>query len=240
MKPIFTILLFCFSVSITSQNISGKVIYESTINSKELVKYLTKSRNNLKNIKVKESLDKVYQNTSSIKSILTFSNNQGIFKVEESLNSDKDNILAQKNLKTVSGGSKEYYYNNIDKRYLIKDCETLGECFIFENTFLEWELTQEKRNINGFLCYKATRNKGKVIAWYTTSIPIGFGPKGEYGLPGLILELEIGRIIFKATKIKLNPKEEIIVTEPKEGKRVSKEEYKKIIDKSKKRVFGNK
>jgi Protein of unknown function (Porph_ging). len=142
-------------------------------------------------------------------------------------------------LKTVSGGSNEYYYNTTDHIFLIKDCETLGECFIFDNTYLEWTLTQETKRINNFLCYKAIRNKGKVIAWYTPKIPFGFGPKGEFGLPGLILELEIGRIIFKATKIVINPKEKITVEVPKDGKRVSKEEYEVILKKSTKNFFDN-
>lgn len=103
---------------------------------------------------------------------------------------------------------------------------------------MEWQLTQETRTINGYLTYKATRSKGKVIAWYTPEIPISFGPKGEYGLPGLILELEVGKIIFKVTKIVLNPKEEIKVEEPTGGKRVSFEEYKKIMKKAKESVFG--
>ena len=78
-----------------------------------------------------------------------------------------------------------------------------------------------------------------MIAWYTPSIPFGFGPKGEYGLPGLILELEIEKILFKATKITLNPKEEIVIKESKGGKRLSYEEHSEIVGKAKKTVFGN-
>ena len=100
-------------------------------------------------------------------------------------------------------------------------------------------ITQESKMINNYLVFKATRSNGNIIAWYTPKIPIGFGPKGEYGLPGLILELEIGNIVFKTTKIILNPKEEIKIKEPKGGKRVSYEEYKEIVKKAKKRVFGN-
>jgi GLPGLI family protein len=78
-----------------------------------------------------------------------------------------------------------------------------------------------------------------VIAWYSPKIPIGFGPKVEYGLPGLILELEIGNIIIKASKIIINPKEKIKVEKPKGGKFITMEEYKEIMNKVKKSVFGN-
>ncbi|MDX6745450.1 GLPGLI family protein [Polaribacter sp. PL03] len=240
MKFIINILIFCITASFFSQNISGKVIYESTINRKELNNYLTNKREKLKlkRKSVLESLDKVYLYTKAIKSKLTFSSGKGLFIVEDKLSPDIKN-LGQRFLKTSAGGSNEYYYNETSKTYLIKNCETLGDCFIYTNNYLEWELTQESKKINGYVCYKATRSKGKIIVWYTPSIPINFGPKGEYGLPGLILELEIGKIIFKAKKIVLNPKEKIIVEELKGCKRVSYEEYVKEIKKAKKSVFGN-
>ena len=131
------------------------------------------------------------------------------------------------------------YYNSKTNTFLIKDCGSLGDCFIYDNKLFDWQLTQESKMINNYLVFKATRSNGNIIAWYTPKIPIGFGPKGEYGLPGLILELEIGNIVFKTTKIILNPKEEIKIKEPKGGKRVSYEEYKEIVKKAKKRVFGN-
>lgn len=233
--------LFCFflTLALCGQNkISGIVYYESTINSRKLDEYLSKSRKNIKRKRVIESLDKVYLYTTPIKSKLTFSKGEGLFVVEDKLSTDIYN-LGQRFQKISAGGSNEYYYDENTKTYLIKNCEVLGECFIYTNKSLEWQLTQESKKINGYTCYKATRSNGKVIAWYTVSIPINFGPKGEYGLPGLILELEVGKIIFKVTKIVLNPKEEIKVEEPTGGKRVSYEEYAKEIKTAKKRIFGN-
>jgi GLPGLI family protein len=233
------LLFFFFTTGFFSQsNSSGIIHYESEINSKKLKEYMTNKREKIKSKGLVKSLDKIFQNTNSIKSKLVFSDGKGLFKVEDKLSlGDKD--LAQKVLKTASGGSNEYYYNTNLKSYLIKECGALGECFIYPNTFLEWKLTQETKIINGFDCYKGTRSNGKVIAWYAPSIPVSFGPKGEYGLPGLILELERGKIIFKATKIVLNPKEGIKIEKPKAGRRVSKEEYTQIIKKAKKSVFGN-
>jgi GLPGLI family protein len=235
--------IFCFLLSLTlfsQNNISGFINYESTINSKKLDDYLTKKREKIKKQRksVLESLDKVYLYTTPIKSKLTFANGEGLFIVEDKLSTDIQN-LGQRYQKISAGGSNEYYYNENTKTYSIKNCETLGECFIYTNNYLKWQLTQESKKINGYNCYKAIRSNGKVIAWYTPLIPVNFGPKGEYGLPGLILELEIGKIIFKATKIVLNPKEKVEIEEPKDGIRVSYEEYVKEIKKAKKSVFGN-
>ncbi|TXD67464.1 GLPGLI family protein [Polaribacter glomeratus] len=239
-KLTITILvLLCFVYSnLNAQKTEGIIYYKSKINSKKLDEYLTNKRKSIKNKNVIESLDKVFLYTKSINSTISFSKGEALFVVENKLDVDI-NDLGQRVLKTVSGGEREYYFNDKNKTYLIKDCEALGECFIFDNTYLEWQLTQETKTINGYKSYKATRSNGKVIAWYTPSIPLGFGPKGEYGLPGLILELEIGNVIFNASKIVLNPKEVIKIEEPKGGKRVSKEEYEVIMDKAKKSVFGN-
>lgn len=169
---------------------------------------------------------------------MTFANGEGLFIVEDKLSTDIQN-LGQRYQKISAGGSNEYYYNENTKTYSIKNCETLGECFIYTDNYLKSQLTQESKKINGYNCYKAIRSNGKVIAWYTPLIPVNFGSKGEYGLPGLILELEIGKIIFKVTKIVLNPKEKVEIEEPKDGIRVSYEEYAKEIKKAKKSVFGN-
>jgi len=239
MKNKFTIVLLFFTTSIIwgQANFSGIIEYKSRMNKTSVDKYL-KKRDTLSNKKLIPMLNKVYLYAGSINSTLSFTNGEALFVVENKLDVDI-NDLGQRVLKTVSGGEREYYFNDKNKTYLIKDCEALGECFIFDNTYLEWQLTQESKTINGYKAYKATRSNGEVIAWYTPSIPLGFGPKGEYGLPGLILELEIGNVIFNATKIVLNPKETIKIEEPKGGKRVSKEEYKIIVDKAKKSVFGN-
>ena len=206
-------LLFTTSIVSSQNNFSGTVHYESTLNLEKTEKLLTEKAKEKKNKKFMALLKKASSYKKPIKSILQFSNNKGSFVVENKMIRDDD--LGQQMAVLRAGGSNEYYYNDNKKVYLIKECEALGECFIFDNKHLKWQLTQETKEMNGYKVFKATRSNGKVIAWYTPSIPIGFGPKGEYGLPGLILELEIGKIIFKATKIILNPKEKIKIEEPK-------------------------
>ena len=69
----------------------------------------------------------------------------------------------------------------------------------------------------------------KIIAWYTPQIPIKTGPEDFWGLPGLILELNTGRTTMLCSKIVLNPKEEVVIEEPKKGKEISQEDYDKIM-----------
>lgn len=69
----------------------------------------------------------------------------------------------------------------------------------------------------------------EVTAWYTPQIPVSNGP-GEYGgLPGLIMELNVYRTTLLCSKIILNPKDAEKIQVPKKGKKVTREEYTKIV-----------
>ena len=73
-----------------------------------------------------------------------------------------------------------------------------------------------------------------ITAWYTPMIPIGHGPDDFGGLPGMILEISTGNTTILCSKIVLNPKEEIIIEKPTNGKKVTREEYTKIsVEKAK-------
>ncbi len=69
-----------------------------------------------------------------------------------------------------------------------------------------WELNQKStKYFKNYLCKKATTSfRGRTYeAWYTTEIPINFGPWKFSGLPGVILEIKdvTNSFIWKATKI---------------------------------------
>lgn len=100
---------------------------------------------------------------------------------------------------------------------------------------LNWEITNESKKINGYVCYKALlpsnplNDARNVVAWFCPSLPYNNGPKHYYGLPGLILELKEYATTYLASKIELNNKESKI-TLPK-GKTISREEYEKRLKK---------
>ncbi|MFD2907648.1 GLPGLI family protein [Flavobacterium ardleyense] len=56
---------------------------------------------------------------------------------------------------------------------------------------LNWKLVEEKKNISGYLCRKATTTfAGRdYVAWFTNEVPIIDGPYKFSGLPGLIIEI---------------------------------------------------
>ncbi|MFD1294740.1 GLPGLI family protein [Lutibacter holmesii] len=69
-----------------------------------------------------------------------------------------------------------------------------------------------------------------VTAWYTLDIPVSNGPGDYWGLPGLILEVDAGETKILCTKIVLNPKEQVTISEPTKGKEVTQKEYDTIVE----------
>lgn len=78
--------------------------------------------------------------------------------------------------------------------------------FINDNTLsINWELTSDKKEIQGLICSKATttfRGRNWTV-WYCPGIPVVYGPWKFYGLPGLMVELteDTNRFAFVLTEI---------------------------------------
>lgn len=65
----------------------------------------------------------------------------------------------------------------------------------------------------------------EIIAWFTPEIPIGHAPDKYHGLPGLVLEINDGKIVFLASKVTLNPKNQKEVKLPKTKKAMTQSEF---------------
>jgi GLPGLI family protein len=134
------------------------------------------------------------------------------------------------------------------KTYLITDSLTTPN----------WTITNETKNINGYTCTKAilqqtrpvpamrmtinnttqTNNQNnlpqeetiEVTAWFTTTIQTSTGPDTYGGLPGAIIVLDInnGESVTTALQVsqQYNAKE---LKEPTKGKKVTKQEYNKLL-----------
>ena len=101
-------------------------------------------------------------------------------------------------------------YSSIEQFKNFKDYT----CFSISKT--KWMLTYEKKIINGFECTKALatleKNYGDgekiiyndIVAWFCPKITTSFGPKSYGGLSGLIMELELPLVTFKAISMDSN------------------------------------
>ncbi|WP_405611677.1 GLPGLI family protein [Polaribacter sp. Asnod1-A03] len=65
------------------------------------------------------------------------------------------------------------------------------------------------------------------MVWFTSIIPVSFGPKDFNGLLGLVLLVEMKKRTITASKIVLNPKKKIKIKKPTKGKKMTAEEARK-------------
>jgi len=223
------IIFFLFTIGLNSQNKSGKITYQYHIIENT---FENKGKDNI----TKKIFDDYYKNlivySNKIKYILFFNATKSNYNLENNLALDKDKGYSTATL--ITGGIEEIY-TDLTEKVKLKKINFLGDNFIIENkTKHEWKLTQEQKEIGDFVCFKAilqNTEKLEVIAWYTPKIPVNFGPKGYGNLPGLILELKIGSIVYYASKIELNPSEKIEIYKPTNGKLMTEEDFENMLKK---------
>ncbi|AMC10928.1 hypothetical protein Lupro_06565 [Lutibacter profundi] len=229
---IVLVLIYITSSNVYSQSIFGEVHY-----SKELVNK-SKSKTN-ENINSYLS-NKDYELKNIFKELnytLRFKGLESVFFVENLNFEVEENRYYRLALLLGGGGS---WYIDLKQNVRLREVEAFGQEFIIKNTIenLNWKMHNETKKIGNYLCYKATtifvveNSKGifnhPVDAWYTSQIPIGFGPIGYGGLPGLIVELSVQNIKYSMTKLMLNPKNKIKIKKPNKGKLVTEEEFNAI------------
>lgn len=117
-------------------------------------------------------------------------------------------------------GAAKMYAKYIGVMYTVRDDVLKQIEYLNSNTYTKekkvenWILTNETKNIDNYLCYKATNIytvvnpkgtfKFPVTAWYCPKIPYSFGPLGYGNLPGLILELQVRNVNYLSKRIDLN------------------------------------
>lgn len=136
---------------------------------------------------------KIYKESS----ILKCTNNQSLYQIfsendgNSSLDKDDDTKI------NVNVKNKDaYYIFDITKKTFFFTAFIDEKSYKIKETIpsMKWILSTKKediKKINNLLCNKATLNfRGRsYIAWYSSKIPLSFGPWKFNGLPGLILEI---------------------------------------------------
>lgn len=128
---------------------------------------------------------------------------------------------------------KMLIHTNITEKKRLDNLEILGKAFIFDDDLpkIKWKILNEIKEVAGYVCMKAetidTIKNQKIIAWYTSEIPVSLGPESYGGLPGLILEIDKndGCAIITASKITLNSINLPIKIPKKKGKKTSNDKY---------------
>ncbi|MDT8417454.1 MAG: GLPGLI family protein [Lutibacter sp.] len=220
-----------------SQNNIGIVIYK-----KQKLNYLSESdsfkENNKERVEYAAKVEDMDKNSKKaleeIDFKLVFKENRSSFSVVSYLE-----ITESKYAKLAIGASgRGIYYTNFREEKCYREVNSYGENFIIKFPKWNWNLTNEIKTIGDYTCYKATSVKEifgregivkkEVTAWYAPDLNIPFGPLEFNGLPGLIIELTVGKERYLVNKIELNSKMNIEILEPTKGKFVTKKEFDEI------------
>ncbi|MFK2819231.1 GLPGLI family protein [Flavobacteriaceae sp. LMIT009] len=252
MKHLFThsvlIAVFLLTANITvGQEFQGKAYYFSK-SSMELGSWgarLSEAQKKQIQERLKNRLEKTY--------VLTFNKEESSFKEDQKL--DAISGATDSWGKNFSPGEQ---YKNIKSNEFVQVQEFYGKQFLVKDELqkINWTMSKESKNIGNYMSLKATASIPKselewynfswsdirnadsesgdeemveVTAWYTPQIPVSMGPSEFWGLPGLILEVNMNNTTMLCSKIVMNPEDKNEIEAPKRGKEVAKMEYKEII-----------
>ncbi|WP_299382810.1 GLPGLI family protein [uncultured Lacinutrix sp.] len=145
-------------------------------------------------------------------------------------------ITKAEKIASIYTRSNDKFY--IDSKKTILEKEVSGKIYLIEKkrNFIKWKITKENRKIGNYICFKATgvlskknykdeKVKTDIIAWYCPEINYSIGPLGYDGLPGAILELQIAKIKYYATKVIFVKEDLEKIKEPSKGERMTEDEF---------------
>lgn len=169
---------------------------------------------------------------------LLFDQKQSKFYSPEIMESDKLPFLEAASYLSIdkpvyADAAYRYVYGEaglgIDEQYLVKI------------SMYQWVVQPETKTIAGYKCTKATYSRPGAegvthTAWFCPEIKSRFGPIGMGNLPGTILQVEQGGMVFTTTKVELKVKEKIEF--PKNVKIITEEEYLNLWDEWERKEMG--
>jgi GLPGLI family protein len=138
-------------------------------------------------------------------------------------------------------------YFNFSENKKVEMREFMTKKFLIEGELKAnpWKLSEETKEIKGYVCKKATytneERKQNVVVWYTEQIPVSAGPDNNHSLLGLVLQVDIneGEIVTTATNIEFKPLKKGDIKIPTEGKKITQEDFRKMVEEQMKQMGGN-
>ena len=218
--------------AMAQENSSGTVIYEQTVKFElklegEAAQFASQFPKERKSEKVLyfDNQQAVYQNSTSS-------------KVEDMDMSSSGSTMV---VKMVEPDNK--IFTDISLNQQVEMREFMTRVFLINGEIANsWKITGNQKMILNYPCQEATSVAGtdKIVAWFTPAIPASVGPGKYGGLPGLILAVDLneGKNVTIAKSIDLTPVAKDKIVKPEKGKKVSREEFDKIVVEKMKEMGG--
>ena len=251
MRTITLVISLIFSLHYCAYSQGLRVIYEETITVQ-----LPSNFNQIDNPQIRAAIENSTKNMSRDRSRtaqLLVNNGASVYKTEEQEQQSKE-TLADKNGNTSVSGTinvqlnsvspHTIYKNHLDKVVLTQSIVD-GKEYLIDEPLIEfkWKIGRKKKEISDFQCIEATTKTANgvlVIAWYTPDIPVSDGPSSYWGLPGLILYLDVndGMRVFSCKSVE-QVNDLPSIDAPDKGEKISKVQYDKIVAEKVRRMQEN-
>lgn len=229
-KIILTICVLSFGLSLSAQQNKkeGEVVYEETMKLNIRFEGMTEQ--------MKERMPK----ERKTKQILYFNEEESSYQASKEVS--EENIPGQgrggRGMRMMMGGSSgdNMVYLNFKDNLKIEQREFMTRIFLIKEEAENgsWKLSGNQKMIMDYPCQEATKitENDTISAWFTPAIPVPAGPSSFVNLPGLVLEVNInnGKRMILAQKIDFKQIDKDLIAKPKKGKKVSKEEFQKIVE----------
>lgn len=209
-------------LAVSAQQTSGTVTYEQSL------------ALDIKGENLPEGLADLIKKQKS-ESVLYFNPVASIYQdKEKSTTEPEDYKSGNMNIIVSRSSDGEQYYSDFNNKKSIQQKSLMGKTFLVNAPleYTKWKFSGRQKKILDLPCMEAININGTdtVTAWYTTAIPVSSGPMIYGGLPGLILELNIGKQLnLVANKIEpADSKTQNLIKAPTKGKKISNEDYNKL------------
>lgn len=223
-KLLFLIpIIFLGLYSIAQDNTSGTIVYE------QLIKLELKLEGDAAQFahmlpKERKSNKVLYFNRDAS----LFENGEAEEDESMSMSSGDGNVM----IKMLEPENK--VFTDLKSKKQIEQKEFMTRVFLIEDKISQqWKITGKQKMILDFPCQEAITviDSVKMIAWFTPAIPVSAGPNNYSGLPGIILsvESENGNNKINAKSVDFSILEKDVLSKPKKGKKVSREEFDTIV-----------
>ncbi len=226
MKYILSLLILISAFTSKAQNTSGKIIYTEVVNTKPDMKKAEEQGWAQWANMIPESM--------TFKKQLLFNEKSSMYINIEIEDVDNENSRMKRMMKRYSNGNNQTY-QNAETNTFVEQQDFMGKTFLIkgEPKKITWKISGEMKIIMSFPCLKATYQDSteNLEAWFSTEIPVSIGPEKYGQLPGAILELtsKKNKKTLTATEVEFKTIDSSELTEPVEGKEVTRAQYRKIV-----------
>ena len=134
------------------------------------------------------------------------------------------------------GESENRVYIDLKEERIIEQRDFMTRMFLIEDDLpdTQWKITGNQKMILDYPCMEAATEDEegkKTTVWFAPAIPVQSGPGKFCKLPGLVLEADIdnGKQVITAQSIDFTATDTDSFKKPKEGKKVTAEEFREIV-----------